>query len=421
MKRTVWMLLSIWSGALAVVGSASAQRAKPAQYSVTDLGTLGGAYSYSYAINNAGAIAGGAATPSQVDGIGQTAFVWYHGSIASLGTLGGADCPMCNSENAAVSMAGASVVLSETATPDPNGEDFCGFGTHRQCLAGVWRNGGLKALPALAGGHNSQAYFINKQGQAVGFSETGVADANCAMPYQIFRFEGVKWDANGIPRPLRPLPGDTISFALGINDAGQAVGVSGLCSNTTFPPNTPPSGPHAVLWDANGNPTVIDSLPGAVGNNVAGTINNLGDVAGTQGLADGTIHSFLWDKTTGLKDLMMPGTFVTVVPCCHSINESRQITGFAVNENGPVGFVWQNGAFTDLNTVLAAGSPWFIFNTASINSAGQISATGFNFNTGEVHAVLLSPLPANGAPLARGAARMPALPAAILSRYGRRK
>jgi len=420
MKRTVWMLVSIVSAALAA-GSASAQGAKPAQYSVTDLGTLGGTYSYSYSINNAGAIAGGAATPEQVDGFGQTAFVWYHGRIASLGTLGGPDCPMCNSENATVSMAGTSVVLSETATPDPNGEDFCGFGTHRQCLAGVWMNGGLKALPTLSGGHNSQAYFINKMGQAVGFSETGVADANCAMPFQIFRFEGVKWDTNGVPQPLRPLPGDTVSFALGINDAGQAVGVSGLCSNTTFPPNGPPSGPHAVVWDANGNPTEIASLPGAAGNNVASTTNNLGDVAGNQAVSDGTNHGFLWSAETGLVDVMMPETFLTVIPCCHSINESRQITGFAVNENGPLGFVWQNGTFTDLNTVLTAGSPWYIFNTASINSAGQIAATGFNFNTGEAHAVLLSPLPANGAPLARGAARMPALPAAILNQYGRRK
>ena len=64
-----------------------------------------------------------------MDGVGQTAFVWYHGMIASLGTLGRADCPSCSSENAATSMAGVSVVLSETSTPDTYGEDFCGFGS----------------------------------------------------------------------------------------------------------------------------------------------------------------------------------------------------------------------------------------------------------------------------------------------------
>jgi probable HAF family extracellular repeat protein len=215
--------------------------------------------------------------------------------------------------------------------------------------------------------------------------------------------------------------GDTVSFALGINDLGQSIGVSGSCSDTTFPPNNVPGGAHAVIWDANGVPTVIDSLPGAIGNNVASAINNRGDVVGNQAISDGTDHGFLWNKKTGLVDLMMPGMFVTVIPCCHSINESRQITGFAIDENGPHGFVWQNGNFTDLNTVLAAGSPWYIFNTASINSSGQIAATGVNINSGEEHALLLSPLPAKGAPVARGAVAKPALPQSILSQNRSRK
>lgn len=408
----VFLLLSLE----AAVPAAYSQP-KPAMYGVTDLGTLGGSYSFSYAINNASAIAGGAATPNQVDGIAQTGFVWYHGMIASLGTLGGADCLSCSSENAATSMAGVSVALSETATPDAFGEDFCGFGSHRQCLAAVFRNGSLSALPTLNGGNNSQVYFINKQGQSVGFSETGERDSNCAMPYQVFQFEAVQWGTDGVPHPLRPLQGDTVSFALGINDAGQSVGVSGLCSNTTFPPNTVPSGPHAVIWDVTGTPTMIDTLPGAVGNNVADSINDRGDVVGTQEISDGTIHGFLWNQNTGIVDLMMPGMFITVAPCCHSINERREITGFAIDQDGPHGFVWEGGNFTDLNAVLAVDSPWYVFNTASINSEGQIAATGVNINTGEVHALLLTPLSPTGAPVARGKTRAPALPAAIRNRY----
>src|SRR5438874_694381 len=42
---------------------------KTARYTVTDIGTLGGTYSFPYAINNPGMVAGGAATPSQTDGI----------------------------------------------------------------------------------------------------------------------------------------------------------------------------------------------------------------------------------------------------------------------------------------------------------------------------------------------------------------
>jgi probable HAF family extracellular repeat protein len=314
-------------------------------------------------------------------------------------------------------MNGVSVVISEAASTDSNGEDFCGFGTHRQCLAAVWKNGSLKALPLLTGGNNSQVYFMNKAGDAIGFSETGTSDSNCAMPYQRFQFGAVKWGANGTPQTLQPLQGDTVSFALGINDLGQAVGVSGACSNTTFPPVYVPAGPHAVIWDGNGVPTKLPTLPGAAGDNVANSINNRGDVVGTQAISDGTVHSFLWNKATGIADLMMPGMFVTVAPCCHSINESRQIVGFAFDETGPHTFVWQNGSFTDLNTVLAADSPWYLINAASINSAGQIAATGVNTDTGEAHAVLLSPLPATGAPAARGAARVPPLPPAFRNRY----
>jgi probable HAF family extracellular repeat protein len=387
---------------------------RPARYTVTDLGTLGGEYSIAYGLNNHGVVSGGAATESQIDFVSQTGFLWYRGHIINVGTLGGAACPDCNSEAGGPNAAGISPVLSETATLDPNKEDFCGFGTFRQCLGAIYKNGALIPLAPLPGGNNSQAYWTNQRGETVGFSETGTEDGNCIMPSQLYRFWAVKWSANGIPHPLNPLPGDTVSFALGINDAGQAVGVSGLCSDTTFPPNNTPGGSHAVLWDSNGTPVSVPDLPGAVGNNVAGSINNRGDVVGTQVTSDGTVHAYLWSKTGGLQDLMFPNAFVTVAPCCHSINDKREATGFAFDENGPQAFVWSNGEFTDLNTVLPAGTPWYIFNTASINEAGQIAATGFNINTGETHAVLLTPISPVGAPVARGRMKPPALPDSVL-------
>jgi hypothetical protein len=47
---------------------------------------------------------------------------------------------------------------------DPLGEDFCEFGTHRQCLAAIWKNGELSALPNLAGGNNANAFALNDLG-----------------------------------------------------------------------------------------------------------------------------------------------------------------------------------------------------------------------------------------------------------------
>ncbi len=155
-------------------------------------------------------------------------------------------------------------------------------------------NGSLTPLPPLSGGHNSQAYSINNHNEIAGFPDTGVQDATCAAPFQGTRFVGVIWDAQRKPRPLNPLPGDTVPFAFGFNEHRQAVGVSGLCSNTTLPPNGPPGGPHAVRWEAGRAPRLIGtSRLGAPvdGNNVATSLTNRGEVSGTALLLDGTIHS----------------------------------------------------------------------------------------------------------------------------------
>ena len=73
-------------------------------------------------------------------------------------------------------------MIFEAASIDPNRQDFCRFQTHRECLAAVGMNGGLKPLPPLCGGYNSQAYSINNQNEIAGFSGTGVQDATCAAP-----------------------------------------------------------------------------------------------------------------------------------------------------------------------------------------------------------------------------------------------
>ena len=123
------------------------QTAQKGHYTVKDLGTLGGGYSFGYGVNKLGVVAGGAATTSQTDFLSQTAFLWDKDlHIVNLGTLGGDACPACSSEAAQENVWGEAAILSETASPAYEGEDFCGFGTHRQCLAGIWKNGEMSAL-----------------------------------------------------------------------------------------------------------------------------------------------------------------------------------------------------------------------------------------------------------------------------------
>jgi probable HAF family extracellular repeat protein len=400
---------------------ARAQGPKPATYKITDLGTLGGANSFAYSINDSGMVAGGANTAGQNDFVAQTAFLWYGGKPISLGTLGGSECPDCSSEGSAASANGSVALLSETAAADPNGEDFCEFNVNRpnrtnhQCLAAVWRNGGLTALPTLPGGNNAEAFFLNKRGQVVGVSEIGIPDATCATPNQVRRFEGARWAPDGTPTALAPLQGDTVSFAFTNNDVGQAVGLSGLCSNVILPPFVPggPSAPHAVLWDADGTPHDLGNPPGGAGNNVAVGINNRGQVTMNSVMSDDTIHAFVFANGVPQDLGTYPAAaFITVAPCCNNVNDLGQIVGFSIDSSfNQRALLWQSKdqAPVDLNTLIPADSPWYLLSPGGITNSGEIAATAVNLNTFELHAVVVSPIAGVG-PAARGAKKPPTLP-----------
>lgn len=435
MKNTV---LRTYLGLLAILAMpagiiAQAQGPKHAHYTVTDLGTLGGTNSFAYSISDLGMVAGGANTEGENDLVAQHAFVWNGGPLIDLGTLGGSTCPDCSSEGSAAMSNGGVVLLSETAISDPNGEDFCEFNANRpsrtnhQCLAAVWnrKNETLTALPTLPGGNNAAAFFVNKQGEAVGVSEIGenaAVDDPCAMPFQVRLFNAVKWSKNGQPTPLPPLPNDTVSFAFTNNDVGQAVGMSGLCSNIVLPPFIgPPAAPHAVFWDTSGTPHDL-TPPGSMGiSSIASTINNRGDVVLSSLMADGFLRSFLWKNGGVPQDLgtYPKGAVVTIVPCCDNINDRGQIVGFSLDASFKLyALLWEreNEAPVDLNALLPADSLWYVTIPGGINEAGEIAATAVNkLNLLEQHAVLLSPVAGIG-PAARGATKPLALPENVKAR-----
>jgi probable HAF family extracellular repeat protein len=107
-------------------GEQAHKREHFAHYRVTDLGTLGGTYSFAFGLNNAGEVAGGSATPNQTDFVSQTAFLWTKQTgMRDLGTLGGFNTVL-NSAAGGPNAKGEAALISETFMTDPNVRTFAG-------------------------------------------------------------------------------------------------------------------------------------------------------------------------------------------------------------------------------------------------------------------------------------------------------
>src|SRR5581483_7186006 len=118
-----------------------------------------------------------------------------------------------------------------------------------------------------------------------------------------------------------------------LNNSGQVVGSSGTCSTQGLPPANV-TGLHAVLWEKDGTPTYLGTLGDSKNTkfNAASSVNERGEVSGTSQFTDGTIHSFLWTRQTGMHDLgTLPGAFATVAACCRTLNNKGQVVGFSID------------------------------------------------------------------------------------------
>jgi len=168
-----------------------------------------------------------------------------------------------------------------------------------------------------------------------------------------------------------------------------------------------------VLWEEDGLVTDLGNLGGAM--NVADAVNNRGEVVGGALSPDGTIHTFLWTRDTGMQDYgAFSGAFLTVAPCCKTINNSGEVVGFAIDGNGPRALVWQDKKPVDMNHLIPC-SPWHLQYALSINDAGEI--TGQGSINGEVHAFLATPI--HGAAGTQSLAPAPQSLASPIQPFGR--
>ena len=300
-----------------------------------------------------------------------------HGINIDLRTLGGKNSW---TNYGGINDRGEAVGLSETSVPDPDGEDFCGFGTKRTCLPFLWRDGHMMALPTL-GGNNGQASAINNRGQIVGISETTVPDSGCPASKPGKIISPVFWE-KGEVRSLPTLAGDPDGFVQGINNRGQAVGSSGTCANIAT---------HAVLWD---NDVAVPLADLGHDGSDAYAINDRGQIVGYVSSHDGsTIFAAIWQNDG-----------VTIIPTlpedsaafATGINNRGQVVGSTFNSMGwSHGFISQDGVMTNLNKLIREDSNLLIIAASNINDRGQISGMAKVMNgpdKDKVHAILLTPV-----------------------------
>jgi probable HAF family extracellular repeat protein len=378
--RNIWILW-VTTFVLACFSNAFAQQS----YKITDLGLNHSTDNFSMVmgLNNQGwaenmdGVVNPPITSTSTTVASGRAVIGIYGLNIDLGTLGGKNSW---TNYGGINDRGEAVGLAETSVPDPDGEDFCAFGTKLTCRGFYWRYGHMMALPTL-GGNNAQASAINNRGQIVGISETTVQDSGCLPSKPGHIISPAFWE-KGEVRPLPTLAGDPDGFVQGLNDQGQAVGSSGNCSNIAT---------HAVLWE---NDTAFQLPDLGFDGNDSYAINAHGQVVGYVSTGT-TIVASLWQNgaRSAVTSLgILPGDGAAFAT---GINNRGQVVGSTFNSVGwSRGFIWQDNVMTDLNTFIPRDSNLFIIAASNINERGQISGMATVLtgpDTGKIHAILLTP------------------------------
>jgi len=187
-----------------------------------DLGTLGGNDAGAFGINERSQISGESytsTTPNPVTGIPPVdPFFWENGTMTDIGTLGGAfGFPTFLNNNGQV------IGVSSPAS-DPGA---CLSEVDRNCHPFLWdRTSGLVDLnTGTTGGKPINAFLINDAGEIVGQADFSGSGGSAADAYY--------WK-NYVATDLGHLQGDCYSLATSINSAGQIVGNSFSCRGGIF-------------------------------------------------------------------------------------------------------------------------------------------------------------------------------------------
>jgi probable HAF family extracellular repeat protein len=333
-----------------------------ADFTVKDIGTLGGRFTVATDQNASGLVTGYSETAN-----GQIhAFIYVNGEMQDLGTLGGTGS-LGNAVNDAGQITGFSLT------------------TNGEAHVFVYRSGAMVDLGP--GGASSSGKAINASGQIAG-DATPSGGQSYALLYSAGKLnsfgqthpgsiaEGVGGqgqvtgtypDQNGTHAFIYNgkvfadlMPGYT-SFVSGnrsINSAGSVTG--GFQTGNTL---------HGFVY-SNGRSSDLGSLGGDY--TVPTAINNGGKITGVSARADGAHHAFIYSAGSPPTDL---GTLGGSFSVGYALNDSDQVTGESETASGQLhAFITKQGSLLDVGETIESFYPGNVtesFGTA-INGAGQV-------------------------------------------------
>lgn len=214
------------------------------------------------------------------------------------------------------------------------------------------RGQNFQLLPLLPGDNGGLAFGINEGGEVAGYS-TGKQGERA-----------VWWDLQGTPHALEGLPGLS-SRALGLNDKGDIVGVTGRGRL------------QGLLWPGKGDLVQLGTLPGASGSQAV-NINERGQIVGFADGVGGVPHrtrAVLWSSFgQSIQDL--GALFEGGTSRARDINDRGEVVGTSVGGHEVRAFIWtEETGMVDINTLVSLPTIR-LTDAVGINKKGDIVVIG---------------------------------------------
>lgn len=266
----------------------------------TDLGYLSGPpYAAAFSVNASNYIVGESDYGNSTHG-----FEWANGVLKDLGALNGSGYSSAHAINR-----DAQIV----------GESSTSFLFNSPIHAVLWSGSTMTDLGALDGSYSS-AYSINSSGVMVGETDVLPAGSSNVVTHAFVY-------SNNSMQDIGTLPGaNDYSAAFGINDSGVIVGESDTVVAGV-------STTHAFIY-SNGTMTDLGTFGGTLSS--ASAINSAGHVVGYANDANQNSRAFLYygSGLIDLNNLIAPGSGFTNLTSADAINDVGQIAGSGLLADG---------------------------------------------------------------------------------------